>query len=292
MSYSIDSSRGGGATQDGTTAEFFKHGSGQRIQTESVITKALKEQYPRLEVIIINAANVDLLGFANSGNAEATLVEEKDSSLPAKLSMRIYFPPPSRVNGGDGILLENLSFGKFLYKFEGAEYVVYLAKSSEGPTPFPAIEYYLLAPTRSQADNLLRAAGKWSLELHHEIWVFDMGYWQKNADLFRSIQKASWDAVILDPEMKQALIDDHLSFFDGRETFRKLQVPWKRGLIYHGPPGNGKTISIKATMKMLLDRKDPIPSLYVRSLVAVVRLLSPNHALLNPPSLACRKARR
>jgi AAA+ superfamily predicted ATPase len=36
---------------------------------------------------------------------------------------------------------------------------------------------------------------------------------------------------------------------------------------FHGPPGNGKTISIKALMHTLLfDRgKDPIPTLYVRN---------------------------
>lgn len=37
-------------------------------------------------------------------------------------------------------------------------------------------------------------------------------------------------------------------------------------LQYYGPPGNGKTISIKATMRTLYQRKDSIPSLYVRSL--------------------------
>jgi len=36
-------------------------------------------------------------------------------------------------------------------------------------------------------------------------------------------------------------------------------------LIPDGPPGNGKTISIKALMHTLLDRKDPIPALYVRN---------------------------
>jgi transitional endoplasmic reticulum ATPase len=251
------------------TAEYFKHGNAQRIQSQSVFSKALKEQYPRLEVVILMTFNVDLLGFAGAGHAGVTLVEEKDSPLPAKLSQRVYLPPASRVDGGAGALVESFSFGKFLYRYDGHEFILYLTKSSEGIN-FPAAEYYLLTPTRVQADGLIREAGRWTQELHNEIWVFDMGYWQKNAELYRSVQKASWDAVILDPKMKQALIDDHLSFFNGRDTFRGLQVPWKRGVIYHGPPGNGKTISIKATMKMLLDRKDPIPSLYVRSLNVMV----------------------
>ncbi|RTE69722.1 hypothetical protein BHE90_015894 [Fusarium euwallaceae] len=32
--------------------------------------------------------------------------------------------------------------------------------------------------------------------------------------------------------------------FESRQTYARLGVPWKRGIIYHGPPGDGKTISI------------------------------------------------
>lgn len=44
-----------------------------------------------------------------------------------------------------------------------------------------------------------------------------------------------------------------------------LGVAWKRGLIFYGPAGNGKTISIKALMHTLADRKDSIPTLYVKT---------------------------
>lgn len=81
--------------------------------------------------------------------------------------------------------------------------------------------------------------------------------------------QAEWANVILAPEMKRALIDDHLAFFAARDTYARLRVPWKRGVIYHGPPGNGKTISIKATMHMLYDLATPVPTLYVRSLSSV-----------------------
>jgi len=42
-------------------------------------------------------------------------------------------------------------------------------------------------------------------------------------------------------------------------------VPWKRGLIFYGPAGNGKTISIKALMHTLAERKHSIPTLYVKT---------------------------
>jgi hypothetical protein len=86
--------------------------------------------------------------------------------------------------------------------------------------------------------------------------------------------KAEWSNVILDEDMKKALIADVTNFFDGQKTYQDLQVPWKRGVIYYGPPGNGKTISIKATMHTLYERgasdddsRLKVPTLYVRTLV-------------------------
>ncbi|TQS32254.1 hypothetical protein Golomagni_07437, partial [Golovinomyces magnicellulatus] len=67
-------------------------------------------------------------------------------------------------------------------------------------------------------------------------------------------------------DLKKTIIDDHLSFFKSEETYKNLQVPWKRGLIFYGPPGNGKTISVKAMMNMLYKQKTQVQTLYVRSL--------------------------
>ena len=65
--------------------------------------------------------------------------------------------------------------------------------------------------------------------------------------------------------MKQSLIDDVQGFFDNQELYAQFAVPWKRGVILHGVPGNGKTVSIKALMASLYSRPDQIPSLYVKS---------------------------
>jgi len=87
----------------------------------------------------------------------------------------------------------------------------------------------------------------------------------KNRELWRAVQGSSWDEVILDPEMKQHLIEDVQGFFNSKDLYQELAVPWKRGMIFHGVPGNGKTISIKALMSSLYARPDAIPSLYVKS---------------------------
>ncbi|KAK3389442.1 P-loop containing nucleoside triphosphate hydrolase protein, partial [Podospora didyma] len=58
---------------------------------------------------------------------------------------------------------------------------------------------------------------------------------------------------------------DVLTFFDNQALYQSLSVPWKRGIIFHGLPGNGKTISIKALINSLDARSPPVPSLYVKS---------------------------
>jgi transitional endoplasmic reticulum ATPase len=65
--------------------------------------------------------------------------------------------------------------------------------------------------------------------------------------------------------MKKNLIEDVQGFFDNQSLYKEFSVPWKRGVILHGVPGNGKTVSIKALMNALAERPDEIPSLYVKS---------------------------
>lgn len=36
-------------------------------------------------------------------------------------------------------------------------------------------------------------------------------------------------------------------------------------MIFHGTPGNGKTMTVKAIIKALMSRPDPIPTLYVKT---------------------------
>lgn len=258
------------SSRDGPTSAFFRHSSAKRVSTDTVIAKSLKAQYPNLELVVAPIWAVDLLNYASAGHASFSLVEDVGGDLPSSLIWKVYVPPGRRIDGSPGALSHQVQFAKFLYKWRDAEFILYVVDGRDGTASYPQVRnHYLLTSDTNKADALIIAAGRWGSELHEEVWVFDSGYWMKSRELYESIRKASWDAVILEEGMKKAIIADHLSFFDSRDTYDRLKVPWKRGIIYHGPPGNGKTISIKAMMHTLYDRKESVPALYVRSFYSV-----------------------
>ena len=61
----------------------------------------------------------------------------------------------------------------------------------------------------------------------------------------------------------QQIQNDFHQFFDSREVYERYNIPWKRGAIFIGPPGNGKTQTLKALINQLGK-----PCLYIRSFKA------------------------
>jgi SpoVK/Ycf46/Vps4 family AAA+-type ATPase len=93
-----------------------------------------------------------------------------------------------------------------------------------------------------------------------EILVFHDGYFQKDKQLFNSIKNATFDNLILPHSLKQQIQNDFQQFFNSREVYERYGIPWKRGAIFIGPPGNGKTHTLKALINQLGK-----PCLYIRS---------------------------
>lgn len=247
---------------------FKSHCSAERLNTELVVTEAIRSTHPDCHVTSISGDDCDLLGYARAGHMNATLKTEGYSFQ----SERTYNPPNNRLEDTIGDLGDRVGFGHYGCEFQGRSFEAYAASWFDryfGTTK----KYYILSP-KSEADaaghsatvdRFLLLASKWTSELHEEIYVFDAGDWDKNKKLWSAVQTSFWDDVILDPVMKETLVSDVTNFFDSRAVYEEYAVPWKRGIIFHGTPGCGKTISIKALMNTLDKRDQPVASLYVKS---------------------------
>jgi transitional endoplasmic reticulum ATPase len=248
---------------------FKEHSNSPRVSTQLTVLDLLRKTHPEFHVTYTSPSKCDLLGFAKAGHATVTL-DESDESYDAT---RLYSSGGPRLDKKPGFLRDQVRFGRVQYCWDGKEYLVYEVEYLD-PYGRSVRLFYVLSPRmeigvgqrkHDDTDKLLIAVGKWSTDLHDEIYVFDDGFWAKNKELWTAVQDCSWDEVILNQKMKDNLIADVQGFFDNRELYKKLAVPWKRGLILHGVPGNGKTISIKALISELSARADPVPSLYVKS---------------------------
>ncbi|MCL7035043.1 hypothetical protein MKW94_018358 [Papaver nudicaule] len=62
----------------------------------------------------------------------------------------------------------------------------------------------------------------------------------------------TFDHLAMDPERKKEIVDDLITFRDGKEYYAKVGKPWKRGYLLYGPPGTGKS-SMIASMANLLN---------------------------------------
>lgn len=245
-----------------TSRRFFEHSSADRINTDATIVDNIRQEYPDLHLTVAPSRTCNLLAYAAAGHAGIAPIDNARD----RLQWRSYYSPTNRLNG-PGILADSVKFGKYLLDWKNKEFVVYIVEGRDGSSPYGITNnQYILSSAVDATNTLLIDAGYWTNTLHSEVWVFDGGYWQKSKELFDSVMKSSWEDVILDPDMKDSIRGDVNNFFDSRETYEKYKVPWKRGEIFYGPPGNGKTISIKAIMHSLYARNDPIPTLYVRSL--------------------------
>lgn len=272
-----------GSTELSRTFQNYKQQIDEQDATISnrlTILEILREHYPEHHVTCVNKSDFDLEGFANDKQTHATLTLQANNQdgAPADMydSVNEYMAPRRRLDGETGSVRTEYSFVHYELTWNGQRLPVYFAK---WPTPakWDEVSNWFIVVPRSAGEvseqghhalteEIILEVGIWSTDLHEEIWVFDDSSWRKSKSLYHAVKGASWDDVIMDPKIKSGLVEDVQGFFNSRDLYRKFKVGWKRGIILHGLPGNGKTTAIKALVNYLAQLEKPIPSLYVKTL--------------------------
>jgi transitional endoplasmic reticulum ATPase len=247
------------------------HVSARRVEPEFFTQDLLAKAYNGYHIARTSPTTCDLLEYAKAGHATATQVIRSDHD-----ATRVYRAPASRIEGQTGKLEDAISFGRWDYTWNNYDFIIYETAHIDRFARVIKL-LYILAPQSDKAthethhpqtDHLLLRSGEWTTSAHERIWVFDNAKWSKDKHLWDSVQSTSWEDVVVSPTVKRKLSLDIDGFFDSRSLYEKSKIPWKRGIIFHGVPGVGKTLFIKMLIKSLSERSPPIPTLYVKSLDA------------------------
>lgn len=108
---------------------------------------------------------------------------------------------------------------------------------------------FIVGDTRKATTTFFTSVCDWCSSTRGAVLTFENGCFSRSEPLFRQIQAANFDDLILSPELNVAVRDDVRRFIAAKETYAKLKVPWKRGLLLLGAPGNGKTHMLRALVK-------------------------------------------
>jgi len=120
--------------------------------------------------------------------------------------------------------------------------------------------HWIIASDIKLAEEFFAEVCGWSSEVRSEVLIFRDGNWVKNEELYEAIKAATFDNLILRQGLKEEIQSDFVQFFLSREVYERYGIAWKRGVLFIGPPGNGKTHTLKALINQLGK-----PCLYVKA---------------------------
>ncbi len=140
-----------------------------------------------------------------------------------------------------------LGEGVYWFIYEGKFVLVRHGQNGSQTDRFGRKEKHVTIWTLGSNMDVLRkivaavSASRNGIELHTDVYLY-RGYWRKVARK----EKRSMESIVMPPAQKARIIDDAADFMASRERYRKLGIPYRRGMLLTGPPGTGKTSFVLA----------------------------------------------
>ena len=122
------------------------------------------------------------------------------------------------------------------------------------PEPVVAVSIPILPAGRATEEIcdcaiLRRSCAAPFLELIHRIHTRrDSSYLHLFGSGRQRVGRFTWDDLVLSESVVQLIRKDFESFLQRESWFRTHRLPFRRGYLFHGPPGNGKTSVLRAML--------------------------------------------
>ena len=210
------------------------------------ITRRIHAHYTGKYVLYTVDGAFDLQGFVREGLAMMTPV----SQTVSQIATHYYHKEKALLQADVNVWYE--------VDWKGYDFEMLVTHLQDGF--HRAKHIWLIGADRSITEEFYKEVCAHSSEVRSEVLVFDQGCWHKSEELFKAIKASSFDNLILPQRLKNEIQNDFQNFLDSKETYHKYGLPWKRGALLTGPPGNGKTHTVKALVNQL-----GIPCLYIKS---------------------------
>ncbi len=210
--------------------------------------KTIAECHPGKFVLPAVGGPFDIQEFASEGQCEARLASDAHAQIATAW----------RRNHG---LHEDVANGVWDVRWHDQAFRVVVAEWRNGYDRNSGS--WVIGDDEGAVRELANAVSAYCNDPRNAVLCFRGGCWGANRELWRDIQAASFDGLVLAGDLKEQIRGDLERFMGARAEYERYGLPHKRGVLFVGPPGNGKTHCVRATLKLL-----KLPVLYVMSLKA------------------------